>query len=138
MQKFLHYFIDPNTPTTSLGVSLGLSLSLLLIISGILLPVVIKQRQRRSKPSYWWEVWRAWAGVFRIAGLIWLVLFFLRYQSLVPFTFRFWIYLPFLPVVIWLFLLYRSKRALRPVLQKQSLLADHYEKYLPKSKKTRA
>ncbi len=134
MNRFVTYFTNLNTPSDSKLVMVGMILSLLLIVSGILLPVA---RRRTTNQLFWLRLVAAWSKIFWISGLVWFLLFFLRYELIYPLTMRLWVYLVLLPVIAALVVVYRQQTKIKPQLAKQRTLHDHYEKYLPQPKRTR-
>ncbi len=139
MQKitqFLNYFVDPNAAVDSLFVKIGLLLSGLMLAFGLFWPFFYHRFFRNQSKTNFLYLLRYWTPVFRGAGLGWLVLFFLRYESIFPFQYRIWVYGGLIPVIVWLIILFLRFKKRKPEIIKKDILKDHYEKYLPKPKRT--
>jgi hypothetical protein len=142
MQSWINYLINPDIPFVSPFVITGVGISLFLLISGILIPVVMKRLMASTgrfyaKPELWLRLFVAWAGIWRWLGLIWLLFFLLRYEGLPPFTMRIWVYIVILPFLVWMWLAWQKERRLTPALERQSTRHEHYDKYLPRPKSKR-
>lgn len=136
LEKVVAYFISSAIPADTRLVRIGLGLAVILIILGIIFPFVIGWRWRHS-------VWHKrqiripTTLLLRLAGVVWFLAFFLRYETIVPFNRRIWAYLPILPVAGMLFFLRHRYHRLAPEHIKEKLLAKQYGSYLPQSKTKR-
>lgn len=126
------YFISPNAPATSPLVIAGLVVSGLMLALGIVAPLLKKKAQ-----ADWFTYVAAEAGMLRIAGLVWLLLFFLRFEGIRPFNYRAWAYVFVLPFAIWAWLIYKNEKKKEPAKAEAKVRYDHYDKYLPAAKSRR-
>ena len=127
------YFSDPVAPATSTLVVAGILASGIALIIGLLIPIICHLFRRKEKPV--WMLWRSLAGVARLGGIVYLLLFFLRYQGLRPFNYRGWVFVALIPFIIWIVVIIRRHLALKPMVRFESDLQDRYHKYLPKPKR---
>lgn len=127
------YFTDPIAPATSLFVTGGLIASAVIIVIGLLTPIFLHIIRRKEKPV--WVLWRNFGAVARLAGLVYLILFFLRYQGLYPFNYRGWVFVALIPFVTWTIILIRRYLAIKPQLKEEAQLYNRFHKYLPQSKR---
>lgn len=129
MTSFLNYFLTSDTPFNSWGVTAGLILAAVLFFSGLILPFLGGRFlvYRSIVPSL--------ANLFRISGLVFALLFFLRNQGIAPFMARGWAYggfLIFLAILGWIL---RGYRRVAPGSQREAVLTERYRQYLPQKKR---
>lgn len=67
----------------------------------------------------------------RWSGFVWLFLFFMRYEYIQPFQLRIWVYIAFIPLIIWLVYIVRRTRLVIPLQVQAKTRYNHYDKYLP-------
>lgn len=125
LKSFLNYFVTTNTLPDTLFIKIGLIVSGAALLLGLVLPLV---------PQLRGELVRSLANWFRAMGLLFLVLLFLRYESLWPFTIRLWVSVAVIPALVWLALIIRAHRRKLPEIASRSQFNDQYEQYLPKAK----
>lgn len=140
MGTFITYFTDSNVPAMSSWFIAAVSLGAISLLVGLLAPLVLyvaKQRKAKWSVRYTGIISR-FAGVARTIGFLELLVLFLRYEGIFPFTNRIWMVGIGLIGLGWLSIIVRQYRAFVPVLQKQDQLQDRYHKYLPKPKRRQA
>lgn len=129
--KLLEYLITPFTPASSRAVVIGLVGAAILFVAGLAIPL---GRHALRKPP-WLKAGVAWVAPFapvaRVAGGLWLILFFLRFEGVVPFTMRLWVYSLLVIVAVWTIRIILGLRREQPVRQAIDFLERHYTQYLP-------
>ncbi len=115
-------------------VRFGLIASTLLILLGILIPLALWIRRKRNSDLWFGPMVRQLSFLARIAGIVWFLLFFLRYEDIYPLDRRIWVYLVVIPVIITGILMVRKYRRIKPLKMKSAELESRYKQYLPKAK----
>lgn len=131
------YFFQLTTPTDSLLVMIGMVGGGALFLLGCLLPLVLVYLKKRHHLTSSQTI-QSFAALLRAVGIVWLLLFFLRYEAIRPLTMRVWVYLVGLVALVWLWRIMHSYRKSMPLVQKEALRYDRYEKYLPARKTKKA
>lgn len=127
------YFSDPVAPANSDLVVAGLIASGVILALGLVMPLLLHIFRGRPKPV--WSLWRSLAAVARLAGFVFLLLLFLRYQALQPFNYRAWVFIALLPFIVWVIVIIRRYRATKPAVKVEAELEDRFHKYLPQKKR---
>ena len=133
LERLWHYLIVPALPVKPIFIYTGFIGSALLLLLGLMTPLII-----RYLPKRWVQTNQAVIPMFvwlaDIAGFLWLVLFFLRYEGIAPFTMRIWVYGLLIPVVATLVVIIIRLRKDSPNIARELVLHDRFERYLPKAK----
>lgn len=132
------YFFSPDVTPDSRWVIGGLIACGALFLIGILIPLVVYVIKRKKKVIRDTSLIENIGEILRISTTIWALLLFLRFEG-IPFTaMRIWLFLVLVYVIIIIIRLIRFQRKKRPLKQKEQILSDKFEKYLPQPKVKRA
>lgn len=126
------YLFSTSIATDSRWVITGMIGAAVLMVIGIVVPVVLVRLQRKQGSSQWFPLIRSFARIARTAGLVWLVLFFLRYEVIAPFVARIWVYAVLIGAIAWGMWEVRAFRRRLPEYARSQVLQDRYHRYLPK------
>lgn len=134
MKQLISYFTTQSTPLVSTYVWIAFALAGVFLLIGFLIPLieVLLRRKKQSLKHGW--VWNRLASIFRIAGVVWLLLLFLRFEGLQPFTMRIWFYLSIVPFVVWALWVGLRYRKMIPHVVYEDALHKRFGKYLPQQK----
>ncbi len=129
------YLTTFDAPAASRWVLIGLGASLGLLAIGSMAPVALFLLGRYRRPVESPALWAGLGAVARYGGLVWSVLFFLRYEAMFPFVIRIWVYgvAPFFLGAIG-YVVFRHRRQ-RPRRSEAKTRYEHFERYLPDPKK---
>ncbi len=133
LQSIGNYFVTTNAPAVSTMVQIGLVISIVLLVVSWVGPWVLSLLKKKHKMA-WLNQWWSFVTLVRYASLVWLVLFFLRYEAIAPFGFRLWNYIVLLIVLVIGYTLLRGIQRTKPLHERQSAVEERYAKYLPKAR----
>lgn len=133
LERVTQYLTTQNTTPDSRFVEVGLIASAAFFILGMMAPMAVTflKTKRRIRQD---QLIRSISIIARIAGAIWFVLFFLRFEDVRPFDMRIWVYLVLIPTVIAIIMTVMRYRKTIPIQMKENTRKEHYDKYLPKAK----